>query len=343
MKLRERGEEGVVSRLVEIISRGWRCPRLKPGDDASCIEVGGRTLLLNIDGYSFASSMLPWMTWRDLGWKTVVAAASDLIAKGGRPLAFLVSIGVEPEQDERVVYEIVAGAQEAAEAMGAWLAGGDTNAAVKDGWIDVAGVAEARRIIGMEGGDYIALYTTIGRYGLTGLAFHILERGALEELEKYPKAVRATTRPEPRLKVLELYERLPDGCVVAASDVSDGLLATLERMAKLMGVPVCLERLPPPHGEAVLYAHRVGIDVSELIVRGGEEYEIVIGVKRACITEIEKEASRLGILLTYIGCAGSECCISCTHTMGGTIRPKLYLKVKLPIAYTRWDQFRRWA
>ncbi len=282
------------------------------------------------------------MSLYHLGWKATVATASDLVAKGGRPQAFLVSIGVHPRRKVEEVEELVRGVYDAAVSMGAWLAGGDTNGADREEWIDVAGFAVTKKPIGAKADQCIAVYTTVGRYGLTGLAFHIYARGAYDEIRGYPEAYRATTQPEPRLEFLLLAEEMRD-CITWASDVSDGLIPTLERLSMLTGEPVCLERLPPIHPEAEAYARRVGLDAESLVLRGGEEYEIVFGVKRACITEIEKTAYRLGLRIARIGSAGAQCCSSDTSTAVIDTRVHLYLKTRLSPAYTRWDQLRGWT
>ena len=283
------------------------------------------------------------MSLYHLGWKATIATASDLIAKGGRPRAFLVSIGVRPDRRLSEVEELVKGVYDAAAHLAAWLAGGDTNAAEEEEWIDVAGVALAQKPVGVAVDDCIEIYTTVGRYGLTGLAFDIYRRGLYESIEDYPEAYKATTLPEPRIQFLELVERVGNECIRWASDVSDGLIATLSRLSSLTGHPVCLEELPPVHPEVEEYARRMRLDVASLVLNGGEEYEIVFGVKRACITEIEKEAYRLGLRVARIGRAGAQCCSSDTSTGVINARVRLYLKTRLASAYTRWDQLRGWS
>ena len=303
----------------------------------------GEYILLKIDGYSFKRSLLPWMTLYHLGWKATIATASDLIAKGGKPQAFLVSIGVRPDRRLAEVEELVKGVYDAAASMDAWLAGGDTNGAEEEEWIDVAGIALTRKPIDTALNGCVEIYTTVGRYGLTSLAFDLYRRGLSKSIKDYPEAYKATTLPEPRLRFLELVERVGTECIVWASDVSDGLLATLSRLSSLTGHPVCLENLPPIHPEVEEYARRTGLDVASLVLNGGEEYEIVFGVKRACITEIEKEAYRLGLPIARIGSAGAQCCSSGTSTGIINARVRLYLKTRLSLAYTRWDQLRGWS
>lgn len=340
------GERGFTRLASKLLSRRWLCKRLPPGDDASCIELGPGTLIVKIDGGSVERMRLPWMTWGDVGWKSVVATASDIIAKGGRPLAFLLSIGLPPETRVEDALSIVEGAYEAAERIGAWLAGGDTNAS-REAWVDVAGVGVAiREPIGVNARPGDLVYTTVGRYGLTGLAFRILAEEGGEGIESYPEALRATRRPEPRLGFLELVEKLP-GCITWASDVSDGFCATLKRLEELTGYTVILERLPSLHREALEYAGDKGVSIEELLVRGGEEYEIVFSVKRSCETMLNRAADAAGITIERIGFVvhlPREPDIR-TPVEGGIKGPMRikFIKLEELCVRTGWDQFRGWV
>ena len=69
----------------------------------------------------------------------------------------------------------------------------------------------------------------------------------------------------------------------------------------------------------------------------------MFSVKRACITEIEKEAYRLGLQIARIGYAGKECCSSDISMNAINARSRLYLKTRRAPAYTRWDQLRGWT
>ncbi len=301
---------------------------------------------MKIDGVSVERAMLPWMTWGDLGWKTVVATASDIIAKGGRPLAFLASIGLPPHTRVEDALELLEGIYEAAESMGAWFAGGDTNAS-NTAWIDVAGVGVAiARPIGVEARPGDEVYTTVGRYGLTGLAFHILREGRVESIYSYPRALEATKRPYPRLEFLRLIEGLGE-CITWASDVSDGLCTTLERLRELSDYHILLERLPSIHPEALEYAESRGLDPRELILYGGEEYEIVFTVKPGCRDKLHSVARSAGITLERIGFVVHMPEAPDIHTSvkerNKAAKQTKFIKLNELCVHTGWDQFRGWV
>ncbi len=282
-RLRDLGERKAVARLTTIYSAEYPadCP-LRPGDDAGCVQLGDSYLLLNVDGYSVSSSKLPWMTWRDLGWKSVVAAISDLVAKGARPLAAASSLGLNPERRLREAEDIVKGMVEACSHHGLAYLGGDLNSG-REEWVDVAALGIAGAPIPRRGARPGDLVYTTGTYGLTGAAFHMYSSGASPE--GWKSIHKATTRPEAPLGFLELAESL--GTLIhAAADVSDGLAETLYLLAEASNVSIELSGIPL-HPEAEEYASTSGTNPEELALYGGEEYNVVFIVDPSAAGELE--------------------------------------------------------
>lgn len=332
--LRELGEHRAVERLIELLSKGWRCPSLGPGDDAACTGPGHPRLLVKIDGGGIESNLAPWMSLGDLGWLQVASAASDLAAKAARPLAFVLSLGLEPERSIRDLEEIAEGAAEAARAHGAWLAGGDLNSCRGRGcgWVDVAAVGLApgepvpRR---PRPGDLV--YATTGRLGLGGLVFHSLAEGSWRSAAaRYPRAFRVMARPLARLGFVELASRLPRGCITGSTDTSDGLAYSLWLLSRSAGAP--LEVLEAPvEEEALRYAEEKGLDPLSLALYGGQELEIVFTVRPRCSRLAEEEAEALGLQVARVG-----------RILGETGGPLLLHKGR-SLEPRGWDNFLGWS
>ncbi|MET1101437.1 MAG: thiamine-phosphate kinase [Pyrodictiaceae archaeon] len=321
------GETKVVERILKLISRSWKCNSLEPGDDAVCVDTEHPDLLVKIDGYSVSSSLLPWMSLYDLGWKSITAATSDLVAKGGKPLVYLISIGLSPNRSIREVEELVEGAADAALAYGGWLGGGDTNGAAEGHeWIDVASVARAKRVIGRNCGREFIVYVTKGRIGLTGVALKALETGEQTLLEEcYPRVIAETKRPYARIAFANLVEKL-EGCITCSSDVSDGLAYTLYQLSLYSRSSITIEQLPIEE-EAIDYAKSKGLDPVDLALYGGEEYEIVFGVKPECEEKLLDVANHVELEIARVG-----------KGVGG--EPRIVFRGRV-IAPYRWDQFRK--
>ena len=268
MKLKDIGETGALEKIFEIVRELYPSEKLPLGDDASYIE--SHNLVLSIDGYSALKSKYPWETWRTWGWRAVVASISDLIAKGARPIALLVSIGLPSEYEYSVLEDIMNGVAEAVREHKLVFAGGDLNSSVKDPWIDVASIGElvlpepiARR--GAKPGDNV--YTTlVNGYGVNGFIVKAYYKGiaGFEDRvgEVKPRAVR---------EFLGIAARIKPS---ASIDVSDGLLKSLWLLASSSSVRIDLEKLPDnPQAEELCRYY--GIDYQEAILEGGEEYEII--------------------------------------------------------------------
>ncbi len=335
MRLRDAGEREALARVLRLLSRRWRCPVLGPGDDAACLGPGRERLLLKIDGGAVETSLAPWMTGYELGWVWVAAAASDLAAKAAVPLGFAVSLGLSPEEDLETLLGIVQGAADSAEAHGAWLLGGDTNASPRGrGWVDVAAVGEALPAWGPLArrprvGDAVA--TTTGRYGLGWLARLLLEERLPRD--RRGEAVEALrrggyTRPLARLGFARAAARLPEGCLTGSVDVSDGLAESLRLLAEAAGAAVVLDRAPSlsPHALRVL-----GDAGPEAALYGGQEYEIVFTARPGCLEEVLEALRREGVEAEPLG------------TVVEGPRGAVGLRGRGWLPAGGWDAFRGWG
>ncbi|BES81616.1 thiamine-phosphate kinase [Pyrodictium abyssi] len=332
-KLAEIGEHRATELLTRLLQGQWRCRSLAPGDDASCAGPGAAHLLVKIDGGGIASNLAPWMSLGDLGWLQVAAAASDLAAKAGRPLVFLVSLGLDPEATVEELEELVRGAAEAARAHGGWLAGGDLNSCHGRGcgWVDVAAVGVARAVpVPRRPGRGDLVYTTAGRLGLGGLVFHSLAEGTWrEDIKSYPRAFREMARPLARLGFAELAERLPQGCLTGSADTSDGLAFSLWLLSRSAGAAIEVEDVPVER-EAVDYASEKSLDPMILALYGGQEFEVVFTVKPGCADLVEEEAEAIGLRVARIGRVLNHEGPGILHR-GRTLEPR------------GWDNFQGWG
>ncbi len=322
-RLEEAGETNAIPLALGVLAAGWRCRSLGPGDDAACLGGELENILFKIDGYSINSMMLPWMTLYDVGWKAVTAVASDLIAKGGKPVAFMVSLGLQPTYRVADYYQLVAGAHASARAHGAWLAGGDTNKS-NDPWIDVAGVAVARKPIPRRprSGDLVLM--TRGRIGLMGVALDAMRRDWRSLQAKYRRVFEESRRPLARIEFLKLLENVGE-CVTASTDVSDGVAFSLYQLSLSATATIRVNRLPIEE-EALEYSREYGLNPLDLALYAGEEYEIVFTVDSRCRSQLLREIESQNMAVELVGVVGEK------GSIGVMVEGKV-VQVK------RWDQF----
>lgn len=279
----ELGSGAEFDAIREMLAR-WGNRAKGIGDDAAVLQVPrGDALVTSTDTSLEGRHFKPgWLTPREIGYRAVTAALSDLAAMAARPLGVLVALNV-PSSEIGVIGELADGIGDAVDAAQTHILGGNVSAA--DALcLTTTVLGAAFEPLGRGGlcpGD--RLYVT-GRLGGPGAAV------AAWLSERTPDAAHRSrfARPVARLREARW---LADRGATAAIDVSDGLAADVDHLAAASGVgaDVDLDRLPLIDGVTdVLRA-----------ASSGEEYELLIG----CPIEIDTAQFEraFGIPLTAIG------------------------------------------
>ena len=301
-RLSELGEKGFIARSLEILSNLWVPGPLAPGDDAASQPLGGSYVIFKIDGFSAYSSKYPWNTYSDLGWKAATSCASDVIAKGGFPYIYMISIGASPSLNAEEAFDVILGFKEALTYYGGFFAGGDTNSSKEDLWIDVACIGyTSKEPIPRAGGEGDKIIIT-GLYGYSGLAriyYENLLKGSIG-VEDIPAEVRnATSRPRARIDALKVLEKYR-GCIRGSVDVSDSLAESLYLLSEASGRIIEIHEIPiDPRAEEI--SKELGADPIDIGFNGGEEYELVLAVEDLCANNLVEEMRRTGIIAEIYG------------------------------------------
>jgi len=269
MKLSSLGERVVVGNILKIISRAFPEGQLPLGDDAAALKLGDFWVILKIDGSSANMSKYEFMSWYDFGWRVTAAAVTDVVAKGGRPLGIVSSIGIPKDMDEGIVYEVVDGVTDLSLSINSYILGGDINESVGDVWVDVAVVGVTSRLIpavGLKPGDELLVD---GCLGLSAIPYIIY----LNKLDPTPwtDLLMSIWRVKPPIEFLSISDR-----VRVATDISDGL-TSVSRFLELNNVGLLIDEIPLCD-ECLEFAKEVGVDVMDLIRFLGEEFRIVFTV-----------------------------------------------------------------
>lgn len=293
-RLREIGEK----RLLK-----WIAGRLKmlegaslpPGDDAADLLLRGR-LIVSCDMMVEKTDMPPGMSLRSVGYKAVTAATSDVAAKGGRPLAYLVSLMLPADLRVDEFEELWRGLEEAADFYGGRIIGGDLNSGDQI-VIDVICMGLGDRVIprlGARPGDVVAV---TGMFGAHAAGLHALLNGIRDD----PLVEELITRFErPVARIEEAIALAESSAVTSSIDSSDGLAESLHLLAEANGVGFVIEN-PPVSAEAAEYSRRYGVNLLDLVFYGGEEYELVVTIKPGMLEEAFRAVERAGGNLIPIG------------------------------------------
>lgn len=246
-----------------------------------------------------------------VGRRALAVNVSDLVAKGARPVGFVLSLALPDDWREPWLKEFSEGLHHAARSFGCPLLGGDTVRANGPFWASVTAFGETPRgtmvhRFNAAPGDVVCVSGTIGDAAL-GLALRKFPLTAWAREMTLEKRVHLTDRylhPQPRVALIELvrlYAR-------AAMDISDGLAGDLAKMAKAGGVTaeIDLASLPlSPAAKAALEAEPAQIDT---IVTGGDDYELLCAVPPEKLEDFLAKSQAAGVTTTPIGrfCEGDS-------------------------------------
>src|SRR6267378_6271077 len=267
-------------------------------DDVSAIPFSAKTwIIVKTDMLVGSTDIPPGMTVQEAARKAVVATVSDFAAKGVKPRALMVSLGLPAPVKNTTVQDIARGLDQAAREYECKIIGGDTNQA-NDLIIDIAGVGLAvpKTLIQRDGarpGDVVAV---TGPFGRSSAGLKILLSKWKRDLAKYPSLVQAVHQPKARLA--EGIYLAKSHVVTSSIDSSDGLAWSLHQIAKASKVGINLHTIPiPPDVKSFAKEHR--LSALELALYGGEEYELVVTIKPERFDDLKKRVpslTRMGLV-----------------------------------------------
>ena len=257
------------------------------GDDAAVIEIPtNKQIVISIDtlvkNIHFSADTLP----RDLGYKSLAVNLSDMAAMGAKPETALLALTLETA-DKKWLEDFSEGFFSLAEQYGVSLVGGDITEGPLCISIVVNGVVPQKKAIyrsGAKVGDLIYVTGTIGDASL-----------ALDLLNKKHKKIdlfllKRLYYPSPRIKVgLALRE-----IASAAIDISDGLIADLEKIAiaSKVGAKIYVNQIPLSEN----LQRYCGLKKAwSYALTSGDDYEL-------CFTVPNEKTSQLKKLFKNLNC-----------------------------------------
>jgi thiamine-monophosphate kinase len=277
--------------------------------DLDDVAVIGRNLVFKTDmlvaSTDAPAQMKPWQIAR----KSIVACASDLAAKGAKPLAAMISLGLPKDITRSYVCTLAKGFQIASKEFGVKIVGGDTNAA-SELVIDCSMIGTtpntaattsrtgAFGVIPRRGGAQPGdIVVASGKFGYPASGLAILLKGARAEGTFRKAAIDSVLLPSPRQTF---------GCTLAryfsaSIDSSDGLAVSLYEIAMQSEVRILVDYNAAKVNDVGKFAIANGLDVYDLVFHGGEEYEIIATIPKSLISRATRAAKRAGCSLQVIG------------------------------------------
>jgi len=298
--LKDLGERKVIELIWKRIRK---FPKIFPEnvlDDVSAIEIDNDVLaVLKTDMLVESTDVPPQMSFWQIGRKAVVMNVSDMAAKGVKPIAMLVSLGLPKNLTKKEIEELIDGIEETAKEYGMYIVGGDTNEA-KEIIVDcfLFGLCKKEEFVSRRGAKPGDILAVTGEFGKTAAGLKMLLEGmdAPEDISK--SLLDSVLMPKAKLK--EGLALAKSGVITSCIDSSDGLAWSLYELSKASNVGFILDRIPVAP-EVLVFAEIHDLSAFELCFYGGEEYELVFTVKPEFWSSAVKAVESVGSHIIKIG------------------------------------------
>ncbi len=253
------------------------------GDDAALIEPSLNKLAISsdtsIEGVHFLSSMDP----RDIAYRSVAIALSDLAASGAEPIWFMLNLNL-PDFKETWLNSFKKGLQDISTEYQIPLIGGDTCKGDLVISVQVAGLIQKENFLkrtGARKGDSIFVSGNIGE------AYRGLKQYNQSKIRN--KAVSAYLRPKARISLGKEISSFASSAI----DISDGLIADLNHICKSSGVGAEL------FFDLIPSSSSITLDLDS--INQGDDYELCFTVDKLNETKVSRVANSLNLKITKIG------------------------------------------
>lgn len=297
--LKDVGEFGLIHRIDDLLKReGVQAPgvTLGIGDDTASFKARpGYEILVTCDcvveGRHF---LLPHISFKDLGRRSMMLNISDIGAMGGHPLYALVSLGLKSETLVQDIEDMYRGFLSELKPFGASIIGGNLTKSGNGIFIDITLIGEveegrAVRRSGAKPGDVILV---TGHPGHSAAGLQLLVRSLAPP--DHP-LIKAYSNPSHRAR---------EGRAVALSrsatamiDTSDGFLGDLGHLCEESRVGALLfEEKFPISQELREAAKTLNKEPQEFFLGDSDDYELVITCPAKEIPRI-----RSAVAATYDG------------------------------------------
>ncbi len=244
------------------------------GDDAAVL-AGGLvwTVDAQVEGTHFRTA---WVSWEDIGWRSFMAAASDLAAMGAEPAFALSSLVLAPSVDDASLDALARGQAAASDAIGAPIVGGNLARGTETSITTTLLGRTATPVLrsGARAGDGVWL---AGPVGLAAAGLALLQAG-VQSTSVHDASCLGTFR-RPIARISDGRALTQAGHVAhAAIDVSDGLAHDAWQLAEASDVRIVLDAaaILAAAGEPLAaVATALGKEPLDLALYGGEDYALL--------------------------------------------------------------------
>lgn len=294
-----RGEFQIIADLFAPLARAPGALGLK--DDAAIVTPSpGHDLVVTTDtviaDVHFRHDDPPDLVAR----KALRVNLSDLAAKGAKPLGVLHALALGAATDDAYLEAYATGLGVDLKAFDIALFGGDTTASKGALSITITAFGEvphgtAVLRSGARAGDLLCVTGTIGD---AAMGLRVLEGQSVPMAPAHAEILADRYRlPQPRVA----FGQALRGLATAAADVSDGLVADVGHICAASGLAAVITWSAVPRSAALERALMDDPKLRQLVLGGGDDYEIAFTIPPERRPAVEAAAVRLGTPVTVIG------------------------------------------
>ena len=262
------------------------------GDDCALLKPpAGKLLAVSTDTLVGGEHFFENIPAETIGHKSLAVNLSDLAAMGATPAWVSLALTL-PEVNESWLAAFAQGFGNLARQHDLELIGGDLTKGRLSITITIHGFVDPETVMYRSGAGINDLVCVTGKLGAAALALKQIK--ASEHVAD--ELLTALQMPEPRVGPSQAIAQIATACI----DISDGLIADLGHICDASGCAAKLDLAKLPVNELV----KAEIDRTsswELVLSGGDDYELCFTINPADLHELEKISERFQLELTVIG------------------------------------------
>ncbi|MGB5158554.1 thiamine-phosphate kinase [Desulfobacterium sp. N47] len=263
------GEFGLIEKLIKNIPAHPEAI-VSPGDDACLLSAISNPVITSDTQREGVHFLLNRQTPEEIGIKAVEITLSDLAACYARPVALFINLCLPSYVSGNTVEEIYKGVLNALNKHECALAGGNISSGSELA-LDLFAIGEARKDLfpkRLNAKPGYGLYCT-GPLGLARAGLELLNNNDTD----FPDLVLKFKFPKARFDAAHILANAGIDCVM---DISDGLYGDAGHIAKASQVTIELDLNSCPFDPSLLlFCQKYGRKTEEIIVEGGEDYELL--------------------------------------------------------------------
>jgi len=264
-------------------------------EDVELFHLGKELCAANIDTLVESTDIPAKSDFVDIARKSVVSSVSDFAAKGIIPKFCIISVTIPKTFSKNQITKMATGFRKACNEFSLEFLGGDTNEG-KEIVIHVVLFGKAGKIVPRNGARNGDIIITTGPFGYTSSALQILLKKK-KSTKKFSNIAKTKFfHPIPRLKFGIACKNLLSSSI----DSSDGLSSCLQELSTSSKKRFIITKFPVKD-DVRDFVSMNKLDLKDIILNGGEEFELVCTVPSKNLEKVKRNAKKLKVDLYEIG------------------------------------------